>query len=201
MQWRGTDLSLGETISDANIAVDGSTDAILVGRVNKVDTFTVRDADTGANDTADLYLVDFDASVDSLDFSAYARYGTDPADYADGLRNHGDLYDGTTVDYDVYIVGTYTRRWMKSCARSVTPSSDRAERIWSLLRRYVVQEQAIRVNPILTIRSDARPVLGLFGLSGVFLWRNDIELTPKPGPPVRITIDDHWPAYLPVSPE
>lgn len=104
-------LSLGETISDANIAVDGSTDAILVGRVNKADTFTVRDADTGTNDTADLYLVDFDASVDSLDFSAYASVtSTDPADYADGFETITATRssDNTTVEYDIYIVGTYT---------------------------------------------------------------------------------------------
>lgn len=103
-------LSLGETISDANIAVDGSTDAILVGRVNKADTFTVRDADTGTNGTADLYLVDFDASADSLDFSAYDSVtGDDLAGYADGFAEiTATRADGTTVDYDVYIVGTYT---------------------------------------------------------------------------------------------
>jgi len=101
-------LSLGEAVSDGELAVDGSTDAILVGRKGQADTFTVRDSGSGVNDTADLYMVGFEYGSDSFDFSAYAStdlLSSDPADYdPTGFQIIATRGDNTTVTYDLHFV-------------------------------------------------------------------------------------------------
>ena len=101
-------LSLGEAVSDGELAVDGSADAILVGRKGHADTFTVRDSGSGVNDTADLYMVGFEYGSDSFDFSAYAStdlLSSDPADYdPTGFQIIATRGDNTTVTYDLHFV-------------------------------------------------------------------------------------------------
>jgi hypothetical protein len=99
-------LSLGEAVSDSELSVEGSTDALLVGRKGQADTFTVRD--TGTGDAADLYMVGFEYGVDSIDFSAYSSselLSSDPADYdPTGFQVVATRADTTTVTYDIHFV-------------------------------------------------------------------------------------------------
>ena len=101
-------LSLGEAVSDSELAVDGSTDAILVGRKGQMDTFTVRDSGSGVSDTADLYMVGFEKEFDTVDFSAYesaSLLSSDPADYDPaGFQVVATRADQTTVTYDLHFV-------------------------------------------------------------------------------------------------
>lgn len=99
-------LSLGEAVSDSELSVEGSTNAILVGRKGQADTFTVRDSGTG--DAADLYMVGFEYGVDSIDLSAYSSselLSSDPADYdPTGFQVVATRADTTTVTYDIHFV-------------------------------------------------------------------------------------------------
>ncbi len=101
-------LSLGEAISDGELAVDGSTDAILVGRQGQSDTFTIRDSESGENDMAHLYMVGFEYGSDTLDFSAYDSVdilSSDPADYdPTGFQVVATRADATEVTYEFHFV-------------------------------------------------------------------------------------------------
>ena len=101
-------LSLGEAVSDSELAVDGSTDAILVGRKEQMDTFTVRGS--GVGDSADLYMVGFEYGSDKLDFSAYesaSLLSSDPADYdPTGFQVVATRADQSTVTYDLHFVSS-----------------------------------------------------------------------------------------------
>ena len=98
-------LSLGEAVSDGELAVDGSTDAILVGRKGQADTFTVRDSGSG---TAELYMVGFEHGTDQLVFAGdeNAILSSDPADYADGFEQVTVTGVEGSVTYDIHFVSS-----------------------------------------------------------------------------------------------
>lgn len=98
-------LSFGEAVSDSELEVDGATDAILVGRDEQADTFTVRDSGSG---TAELYMVGFEHGTDQLVFAGdeNAILSSDPADYADGFEQVTVTGVEGSVTYDIHFVSS-----------------------------------------------------------------------------------------------